>query len=633
MITASPLRASDEKNPVKISSVARWALWFVGLATIAFLPGALNMWELPKNLTLAVGCLFAALSASSGKLPRWLWVITGLAVAVLVASALLGETPVSQLMGRWPRYEGFVTLAVYLAATWCGARLLGPAAPSEQRRLFIRIVACSSIVVGLVALAENLGLQVLLPVSDRTGSLLGNASAQGIVGVMFAALLFFPIARRNALRWRSAEAWLSLIGFLFALATVVLSASRGAIAALFVLAGIASIVWVLRQPSRKRLRASLIVGGALLSLVILVLLVPLTRNRVLGMSPLSLSTINGRFSTWQEALTLWASHPVLGVGPNGYFDAIVAVHTDTWFAQFGSGPTIKSPHNWLLQAAMSGGIPLVLLAVGLALTALIVGIRSWLKRVGDDSAHDLLAGSLLALIGYAFALLTHFTSPSTTLLAAILLGVVVAVHPTHKTLKTRLNVKLRAALLGVWVLFLGFTTVAEIPLKTGVLQTQEGKLDAAVESFTLAHSLRPWDADVTLLAAESFAAATDYRFPGAESLTISWAKRALNEIPSSVSAAKALAVGQQYSGDFGGAETTLERLRIQAPNDPEIYHRLGGILILQGKLSDARSMLERSVVLDPNNLNAWLTLDYLYEKQGDAAGVARTQEEILRLAQ
>src|SRR6187399_2770225 len=132
-------------------AVAAVAIVLAVVASVVFLPGALERWTLPKELLLVVATLLAAIAAPAGRLPRWLWILIGVGAAVLAVSALLGAAPVTQLFGRWPRYEGLVTIPVYVAAVWTGARLLGPGADGGRRSIFTTSVAVAAIASGVVS--------------------------------------------------------------------------------------------------------------------------------------------------------------------------------------------------------------------------------------------------------------------------------------------------------------------------------------------------------------------------------------------------------------------------------------------------------------------------------------------------
>jgi O-antigen ligase len=609
--------------------IVRVPLAFIALMSVAFLPGALDMWELPKVIMVALACLFAVLASPAGRVPTWMWMLIALASAVLVVAAISGAAPVSQLMGRWPRYEGAVTIPAYVGACWCGARVLGPGASRETREFGVRLFAFSSIAVGLIAILENVGHPALSAVDDRSGSLTGNASAQGVVGVMFAGLLIVSMARAR-FRLRSVHAWSVSLGFGCAVVTVVLSGSRGALAALFIVGCIFAVFIIVSRPAKRR--NATVVVCAFIALSAAIGAVPATRDRLLGVSPMAIDTVRDRLSIWREATNLLVAHPVLGVGPSGYSDAIVTEHTPTWFGQVGSNTVIDSPHDWLLQAAVAGGISLLVISLSIVILVVVSGCRS--VRAADSAGNesDILCGSLLALAGGTIALLVHFTSPSSTLFAAFLVGIVVS-RPAPRSYVTTTTRRLwRVSVFAVWVACLAVTAFAEVPLESGTRQAQGGDLAEAQCSFELAQSLRPWDVDTTLLAAEAFASAADRGVPNAAHPATTWARAALGSAPSSVQAAEALAVGLQYSGDFSASAETLNRLSLEDPNDPDLEHRLGGVLILESDYAGAKAALERASALAPNDLNTWITLNYLYKLESDQAGISRTNIEIDRLS-
>jgi O-antigen ligase len=607
---------------------SRIPLALLALSSVAFLPGALDMWELPKVFMVALACLFAALAPPSGRIPAWMWVFVALTTAVLVVAAIAGAAPVSQLFGRWPRYEGAVTIPAYIGACWCGARLLGPGASPETREFAIRLFAFSSIAMGLIAILENVGHPILSAVGDRSGSLTGNASAQGVIGVMFAGLLITSTVRAR-FRCRSIHTWSVTLGFGCAIATVVLSGSRGAIGALLGICLIFAVVIVARRPAKRRNATIALLAFIALSTVLGV--VPATQDRVFSPSLMAIATVSDRFAIWREASSLLLAHPLLGAGPSGYSDAIVTEHTSTWFRQVGPSTVIDSPHDWIVQAAIAGGIPLLVLSLSLIVLVIISGCRSVRVVATAGNEFDLLCGSLLALVGCTIALLVHFTSPTTTLLTAFLVGIVVSKPASHAYVIRTSRRMWGTLTFAAWVVFLGVTAFAEIPLASGIRQAQGGDLAGAQYSFELAQSLRPWDVDTTLLAAEAFASAADRGVPNAARPATAWARDALGMVPTSVQAGKALAVGMQYSGEFSASAGTLNHLRLEAPNDPDLEHRLGGVLILEGDYAAAQAALERASTLAPDDLNTWITLNYLYTLESNHAGIARTSSQINRL--
>lgn len=605
------------------SRLAIIAIVLVALSIVALLPDAFVRWVLPKELVLVAAVLLAALVAPAGRLPRWLWALVGAGAAVLLVSALTGAAPVAQLLGRWPRYEGLVGIPVYVAAIWVGARLLGPLAPRARRDAFAIALAAAAALAGIVSLLEAIGLRPLPSDLSRPGSVFGNASDQGLAGLMMLILLGFALA--EAVTGRRSRRLITTLaaGAVLALATVVVSASRAAIATLVLVVVVVAVIVVRAGRSRRRLL--LISGGALVLIAVAVLALPLTRSRILGASPLSGGSNETRLILWREALDLIGASPLTGTGPSGFLDRVVGLHPEQWPHLAGRNVVVDAPHNWLLQLGVAGGVPLLLLGFGGAIAVLVVGVR----RIRDGEPLRV-APHLLAIVAFGVVLLTHITAPATVILAGVSLGALLAVPPSPRKPSVA-AVYLRPALLSVWLLAFLLMTIAELPLQQGVQRAAQDDVAGAQSAFEQAAALRPWDADIPSIAAQAFASRTEAGAPGAQAATIAWGERALAAVPDSVPTGKALAVGLQYVGRLDEAAGLLRSMRDLAPNDPVIAHRLGGILFLLGDAEGARTELERAALLDPNNAAVFETLEYVCQQLGDLPAAAEARARIERI--
>lgn len=607
-------------------------MWVLVLATIVLLPSAFDRWFLPKDAVAAVAVLLSSVAAGCGRLPRWFLVGATLAGALALVGVLLSAAPAVQLWGRWPRYEGLVALPVYFGAVWAGARLLGPDGPVGRARTLTRAAATAAIALGLVSLLESIGARPFVSDLERPGALAGNATDQGLLGALFLALLALPVLRawsssasavkmpRGAARMEVERAWLTS-GLVLALATVILSASRAGLLAglvvVVVLAGLAA----LRAPRDRVLRVLLLGVGALLALSGGALLVPLTRDRVLGASPLAGQSAEARLDYWRQAVDLIAGHP-FGVGVSGFLNANAGSAT--------SDSTLDSPHNWLLQVTLAGGIPLLLVVMAITVVVGWQGVRRWLRLAGQpaEAAHaDLLAAALAGLAGYAVGLLTHFTAPATAIPAAFLLGVLLAVPAGDRPragqrgfAAQRVAGGVRTGLLVLWVGWLIGLTAAEVPLAEGVAAIGRGDLPAAADAFERAQALRPWDADLASIAAQSFAARADGGAADAARPAVAWAERSRELLPGTVATEKALAVGQLASGDVSASTVTLAQLALLAPRDAGVAAQHAVALFLNGELVQSRVEVDRALGLDAADELALRVRDALDAEERQLAG-------------
>jgi hypothetical protein len=606
-------------------------VWLTILSTIALLPGAMDRWVLPKVAVAVIGAVIASIAPRTGRIPRAVGILLAVGALVLVICALVGATPLAQLLGRWPRYEGLVTLPAYFAALWTGARSVGALAGRARYETVYAATAVVSAAVAVISILEGVGLRPIPSDLARPGSLLGNASDQGVVGVIcfgvLAAAALFRVGTEGSLFRR----WYPAVGAALGAGTVVLSESRAALVALVVVAVFAIVVVAIRVRKRRHLMIA-VLGVGIVALVVLTLALPGVRNRVFSGGTFLGSFGPDRGSLWQETLRLVAAHPLFGVGPSGFIDALPAYTTPTWFTTTGLGVTTDSPHSVFLQAAVAGGIPLVLVSLAIVSFAVIRAIRA-IRGPENDGHRELLLGSFLALAGFGIALLATFTAPATTILAAFLVGIVLSDPPGSAVARQafRWAPGVRTALMSLWAIAIVLTTAAEVPLEAATQDASHARLTASIDQFAVSRSLRPWDSDITLIEAQSLTADAARKVPGAIAPALHWALVAHNELPSSVLGSKALATAQELDGHLAAATRTAAELNAAAPNDPETLARLGLLYAERGLLTKAQPVLEETVRLSPRDTASWKALGYVYQQLGNAAGVARVTAALAAL--
>lgn len=578
----------------------------VTLAPFALDPFGFDRWVFAKELVLVLAALCALAARPVGRTPRWWPAWLGGALIVLAVAALLGAAPLAQLFGRWPRYEGLVSLGAYALAFWAGARLWGGRGVSEtvraaRGRLFLATLGAAMTLTCAVAIVEAVGGRPIASDLVRPGALLGNASDLGVVGVIALAVLLPPtvaawMARRERGMHRAAAA-LMVAGTVASVVVVVVSASRGALIASIV-AVIASVAVGLRGPRAAR-RAWLGAGAAAIATGAVVMAAsPLMLARITGEAAFAAGSAARRLDLWGDTAALVLERPLAGAGPSGFADAITGYLGETWFAAVGRGSWIESPHDIALQLVAAGGvIALLLAAAGLACAAYS------LLRHGPGSVFG--ASGIIAIGAAAVALLTHLSSPGPMILLCAVAGATLARDPgAHRAPR---SVRLIGATgLAAWAVVLVCALIADHAMGAGMSARDERERDAA---FATAALLRPWDADIPLMVAEAFAAHAD-----AESVVPAgahdWAARATERLPASTRAWKATAVIAQYAGDLDGADAALRRAAELSPTDPDVFHRWGAVLLLNGRMRDALAALERAAGLNPDDADIRVTLEY-----------------------
>lgn len=584
-------------------------------AVLVFAPDGFSRWVLPKEAVLVGAAVLASLAAPAGRLPPRIWVFIGAAAAVLVAAAVSGSAPFAQVFGRWPRYDGLVSLPVYVAAAWSGARLLGPAASTVRKTTFILSVAGGSILLGAVSVLEATGLRPIASDLDRPGALLGNASDQGIVAAAFAVVLLCTLASGAAVS-RFATV-LTVLGSLCALVTVGLSGSRAGVLALAtgIVLGASVLLWwsvTTRRPGVRN-RVAAVTGAFVVVGTIVVIGLPQSRSRVLGQTEFSAETVDQRLLIWSEAFQVVMGRPFLGVGPSGFADAVVRVHGPGWYAASSPGSVLDSPHNVLLQFLVAGG-PL-LLAVGSAFavwaamtilgplraadrTRAANGVATTTRPASalpDLDRAGLLAASIAGSTAIVVGWMTHFPTAATGILCGLLLGIGLGTAAPAASRSRRATL---SVILSTWFIVLAVASAAESVVMRALDAPTPAEADQA---FVVAQAMRPWDADLASIAAQSITARAEAGQPGAAPIAVRWADRAVSATPTSVPARLALAVATRVAGRPDDALAVLDPLVDEVRFDADIALQRGIALAMSGRIDEAVSEVERAATLRPRD--------------------------------
>uniref|UniRef100_UPI0028D74B2D O-antigen ligase family protein n=1 Tax=uncultured Leifsonia sp. TaxID=340359 RepID=UPI0028D74B2D len=407
-------------RPVRAGVSARAGIWLAALAPIAFLPGLEDRWSWPKLVLAVAALLFAVLAPATGRLPRSVLIGGAVVLAVIVLCAALGAAPLEQLLGRAPRYAGLVGLLPIAATVWTGARLLGPRADALAQATYLRACTVAAVALAAVAVLETFGARPIASDLDRPGSLAGNATDQGILGVILLAVTA-SVLIGSFRRVGRVSGW-AATGAAAGVVAVATSASRAALLAMAIVLVALGIRWI--AGSRRRLRDGLIAALVVLFALAVAFLLPLTRDRVLSATGLAGQTVGDRLQIWAAAVRVWQRSPWFGVGPGGFMDAVTRDLPAAWYRTTDPSTVLDSTHNLALQVLVDLG------AVGAAVVVAVVVFCSRLAVRGvvaaSGSRRDLLLGGAVAVLAAGVALLTTPASPTTLLPLAMLAGALLA---------------------------------------------------------------------------------------------------------------------------------------------------------------------------------------------------------------
>jgi hypothetical protein len=530
-----------------------------------------------KLVFSAAAIAAAAVGGREGRLPRRIVLAVAAGLAVFTLACVFSPTPVASLVGRWPRYEGVPVVLTYVGCAWAGARILGQRSRAATEAVET-VLAVASLALVAVSVLGALGWEIEGAGGEhRTGSVLGNATDQGLVGLMFFAALFgLALARRTPLLVAGAAA-----GPL----TVVLSGSRTALIATFVALAVHAVISLRERPSRRVVE---LMGGAFLAIGVVAVARPQVRDR-LGEG----HTITGRLLLWKESLQVGSDRWWLG-GPSTFVDAVGRHRDQDWVREVGTRNPPDSPHSWPLQALVAGGVPLLVVAVTLAVLVLVIG---W--RCVQREQTPLLVGLFAATVGYGVAILPNFTIAGSTCLAAFLVGCLVAEPGSRKEPTPYRWGVFAAAALGVVVF--AMSAAAERSLRDGIEQASRGDSSAADAAFDQASHLRPFDGDVAMIAAQTQAGLADGDVEGAAARAERWARKSLDRTPDTYASGLALAVAQIHDNRLEDARRTLDRFVTLFPTEPGVRIQRGLARFGLGDVDGARSDLRLARQFDPRN--------------------------------
>ena len=625
----SPLKGHPPRMKQAITRLPGLCIILMAGSVLVFQPGGLFRFVWIKLAVVIIAVLAGLLSPLRARIPLAVQAATAACVVWIAVAMFLSDTPLASLAGRWPRYEGLLTLGVYVAVFAVGATVLGGDSAGQRRKLLSMSLSAVAVVLLLIAVLESAGLRPLGGAADvRPGATLGNATDQGLVGFVIAGVLSAGGGPGHG--WQD---WLRRAGLFAAAGVAVLSGSRAALAGLLIVALFASYVWM---RDRSWARPKIAAGAALAAAGVAggVLLVPAARDRLL-----SAGTVDGRWLLWDRSLGLIGADPVFGVGPSGFVDALPAYLNGEWARSVGDSFPADSPHSWPLQLLAAGGFPLLLLVLILGAVAVMTVVRR-MKESPDGADRRYLAVVLVTVAAYGLALLTHFTSIGTTALVALLCGGLVgregAGSPAFRStampgavpgklaaisagmfrpaIATAAGVVLVAAGLGVAVP----AALAEWPMGAGARAAAAGDAALAEQSFQQARQLRPWDSDTALLAAQAFAGPATAGDQQAARYAVEWGSLARERTPRSQEAGTALAVGYLYSGDPGAAKTLLDGLVRDAPYSTGLYVQRGVAQFGMGRAAEAIADLEHAAALDPGLDTPWRILANIHQRLGNA---------------
>lgn len=400
--------------------------WACVLALLILVPLVFNVWYIEQYDTVKYGlavlltaaaCLYAArkkvwrVSVGSKQYTITL-ILVALFLGWSIVTTVFAVDHLYAVVGFYNRLTSSLTFqCIFIALI-----LLIIGFTKNQRKTLMQVACSVAVVASLWSILQTIGVGYYDGSTDliwyRAPGLLGNPNFSSMY---FVVLLPFALWFVSISKSRFARIWFAL-GSVFLMFAVILSSSRGALlaAACVAVAGI-GMVWMYQAHARKRLLVALCF--VVLAAGLNIWFGAATRPQIWQQTAqLSDSNIQDRFAIWNVATRAIMHRPLLGTGLGNTLYAFEQERGPELFTD----AVYDDVHNFILQWAVTGGVPLALFGLLLISWATYCGLR----RVRAGSSQDI---ALLLALG-AWVVTAFFTPVSVPnfLILAVILGLLLS---------------------------------------------------------------------------------------------------------------------------------------------------------------------------------------------------------------
>lgn len=620
------VRTSNRQAPDALVMLLAAAAFIIPLAATTSVSWPFS---LPKLLLLGV---FSALSLIvwcrrwlKGEVSvRWSPLLAPLAFLLgwfMLSTAFSVHMPTS-ILGKYGRYDGLLTFLSYLALFWVAFQH-----DWTQRDVSWLVTAAlaGAGLVSIYALPQAVGLEFVnwgnvTFESNRAFSTFGNPSllAGYLVLVLFTALGWG--LRGAILGWS--------VGALSGVALLVTLTRGGWLAAAV---GLAFLVAGLIRAGRFRFAWKTVATVLVLLFVVGLAVITFSATRPGAVSlPNRLrqvtsqgGTVAERFEIWKAATGATMARPLLGWGPDNFRVAFAEHKTPRYVRTSGPAQLQDNAHNYLLQLAVTSGIPAaVLFTVFLTWSIWVITTRALASK------NLLMLGVAAGLVGYAIDILFTVNVVGGAFLFWLLLGMAlsrstpfgggVAVAKLYRTIAVviLLPVALVLAVAPTFEFAADYYRTRAVSIVTSV------SLAAALPDFEQAFALNPWlDRYHFQLGDMYFSSALESR----QSADFELGRRQFTEARSVnplevdnllfLAQIDILAWENEAGGDLGRAETALNELMTVEPLSVPARYFSALVLSSEGDDVKATALLKEALDIYPGDKNSSELLSVIRQRQ------------------
>ncbi len=564
----------------------------------------------PKAIVLLLACAIAcaitawqsaAIVALLRTRPgRWfLGLVAASILVTILSTALSPHRELAWYGSNWRRFGAVEQIAVMLLAVSFAA------ASVRDRSIatwFLRAACVSGIAASLYASFQYFGLDPFFPAAAyhagegpfrivRPPATLGHADYLG-------AFLLWPVFAGFALMLSDrARVWrtVGIASVLSSSAGILLSGSRAPLFGLiFGLAPLALFV----RPKPRRVAAFVALQVALVAIFYVSPAGERLRARIhwIGEEPAG----GARILLWRDSLSVIAAEPLRGAGPENFiaeFPRYQSIDLARAYPDFYH----ESPHNFVLDAGVSLGIPGAVLLLGLCLITIGTGYR--MRASAPVLAGTLTSAVVASVVAHQF---TVFTVPDALFFYSVIGLLVAAAEPVRSegpVLFWRIPA-FAISLCVAAILVLAAYRIGRPDHDLAAVRTAMNRNDyraAGLLYQALGTNRTAGSADLYFSRrwAAAAAAAPDAlsKFYYSRLANLASA-RALHDPEQRPNAFYNLAAFAATRGDFRGTENALRGAIAAAPNWFKPHWALARLLDRTGRIDEARTEAARAVQLD-----------------------------------
>lgn len=418
---------SNRRLPYNATSKQQTALFWACMLVTALVPLVFStsvhrIFVLPKFSVLLVGSalILFLLGLNGVRSTGWISVLRSMHVVLALLfvgaaaiSTLLGAVPIASLFGSFQAEMGLLTRLCFLI---CFIGLIVAVGYNTHRfTVAAWVIAATGLLAAVYAFLQFFGWDPFLSLSAYTmkapgGTVVRVIGPLGHSNYLGNFLLYTaPMTASLALAWHGRARRVAIVAVTFSVAAIAFSGTRGAWFGLLAAAATVALLELRAirgmgaiEIRRMLIRAALACAGVLI-LALTIVSSPASRDVASRARSFveDRFTGSGRILLWRDALKMVPRFALVGSGPEAFSREFLAFKSSDLAR---SAPQInnENPHNSLLDAAISVGLPGAILY-----TALICSAFSLLLRARRSAANRRIALICTGLLSSLVAVTVH----------------------------------------------------------------------------------------------------------------------------------------------------------------------------------------------------------------------------------